>query len=83
VPLIEETVGSDRLDSLGAQGGDEAETRVTPVAPASTRLQVQSPARSTEGSKPQLNWTNTEGQLNEVAAGRVAVVLPPAHSRQE
>jgi nucleotide-binding universal stress UspA family protein len=83
VPLIEETVGSDRLDSSGAQGSDEAETRVTPVAPASTRLQVQSPARSTEGSKPQLNWTNTEGQLNEVAAGRVAVVLPPAHSRQE
>jgi nucleotide-binding universal stress UspA family protein len=83
VPLIEETVGSDRLDSLGAQGGDEAETRVTPVAPASTRPQVQSPARSTEESKPQLNWTNAEGQLNEVAAGRVAVVPPPAHSRQE
>jgi len=83
VPLIEETVGSDRLDSLGAQGGDEAETRVTPVAPASTRPQVQSPARSTEESKPQLNWTNAEGQLNEVAAGRVVVVPPPAHSRQE
>jgi nucleotide-binding universal stress UspA family protein len=83
VPLIEETVGSDRLDSLGAQGGDEAETRVAPVAPASSRPQVQSPARSTEESKPQLNWTNAEGQLNEVAAGRVAVVPPPAHSRQE
>ena len=35
VPLIEETVGSDRLDSSGAQGGDEAETRVTAMAPAS------------------------------------------------
>ena len=33
--------------------------------------------------KPQLNWTNAEGQLNEVAAGRVVVVPPPAHSRQE
>jgi len=83
VPLIEETVGSDRLDSSGAQGGDAAETRVTAGAPASTRPQAQSPVRSTEESKPQLNWTNAEGQLNEVAAGRVAVVPPPAHSRQE
>ena len=83
VPLIEETVGSDRLESSGAQGGDEAETRVTAGAPASTRPQVQSPVRSTEESKPQLNWTNAEGQLNEVAAGRVAVVPPPVHSRQE
>ena len=82
-PLIEETVGSDRLDGSGAQASDEAETRVTPVAPASTRPQVQSPVRSTEESKPQLNWTNAEGQLNEVAAGRVVVVPPPAHSRQE
>ena len=83
VPLIEETVGSDRLASSGAQGGDEAETRVTAVAPASTHPQAQSPVRSAEESKPQLNWTNTEGQLNEVAAGHVAVVPPPAHSRQE
>src|SRR5918912_238346 len=43
VPLIEETVGSDRLDGSGAQGGDEAEARVTAVAPASTRPQGQSP----------------------------------------
>ncbi len=83
VPLIEETVGSDRLASPGAQDGDEAETRVTAVAPASTSPQVQSPVRHTEESKPQLNWTNVDGQLNEVAAGRVAVVPPPAHSRQE
>jgi nucleotide-binding universal stress UspA family protein len=83
LPLIEETVGSDRLDSSGAQGGDEAAPRVTAVAPASTRPQVQSPVRSTEESKPELNWTNAEGQLNEVAAGRVTVVPPPAHSRQE
>jgi nucleotide-binding universal stress UspA family protein len=83
VPLIEETVGSDRLANSGAQGGDEAETRVTAVAPASAYPQAQFPVRSTEESKPQLNWTNTEGQLNEVAAGRVTVVPPPAHSRQE
>jgi hypothetical protein len=83
VPLIEETVGSDRLDSSGAQDGDGAKTRVTAVAPASPHPQVQSPVRSTEESKPQLNWTNAEGQLNEVAAGRVAVVPPPVHSRQE
>jgi predicted Zn-ribbon and HTH transcriptional regulator len=83
VPLIEETVGSDRLASPGIQGSDEAETRVTPVAPASTHSQVQSPVRSAEESRPQLNWTNAAGQLNEVAAGRVAVVPPPAHSRPE
>jgi len=83
VPLIEETVGSDRLASPGAQGGDEAATRVTAVAPASPSPQGQSPVRHTEESKPQLNWTNVDGQLNEVAAGRVAVVPPPAHSRPE
>jgi hypothetical protein len=83
VPLIEETVGSDRLEGAGAQGGDEAERRITPVTPASTHPQVQSSVRHTEESKPQLNWTNVDGQLNEVAAGRVAVVPPPAHSRQE
>ena len=82
-PLIEETVGSDRLASPGAQDDDEAATRVTAVAPTSTSPQVQSPVRHTEKSKPQLNWTNVDGQLNEVAAGRVAVVPPPAHSRQE
>src|SRR4029450_1568817 len=38
LPLIEETVGSDRLDSLGAQGGDEAAPRVTAVAPARTQI---------------------------------------------
>jgi nucleotide-binding universal stress UspA family protein len=83
VPLIEETVGSDRLDGSGAQGGDEAETRVTAGVPVSTSPQVQWPVRSTDESKPQLNWTNAEGQLNEVAAGRVTVVPPPVHSRQE
>ena len=65
------------------RSSDEAETRVTAVAPASPLPQVQSPVRSTEESKPQLNWTNAEGQLNEVAAGRVTVVPPPVHSRQE
>ena len=83
VPLIEETVGSDRLASPGAQDGDAAATRVTAVAPASPSPQVPSPVRSTVETKPQLNWTNADGQLNEVAAGRVAVVPPPAHSRQE
>ena len=83
VPLIEETVGSDRLESSGAQESDEAATRLTAVAPASPLPQAQPPVRSTEESKPQLNWTNAEGQLNEVAAGRVAVVPPPVHSRQE
>ena len=83
VPLIEETVGSDRLDSPGAPGGDEAETRVTAGAPANTHPEVLSPVRNTEESKPQFNWTNADGQLNEIAAGRVSVVPPPVHSRQE
>jgi nucleotide-binding universal stress UspA family protein len=83
VPLIEETVGSDRLEGPGAQGDDAPETRVTAEVPASTSPQVQLPVWSTDESKPPLNWTNAEGQLNEVAAGRVAVVPPPVHSRQE
>jgi hypothetical protein len=82
VPLIAETVGSDRLDGSGTWGSAEDEAQVTAVAPVSTSTKVPSHVRSAEGSKPQLNWTNTEGQLNEVAAGRVAVV-PPTHSRQE
>jgi nucleotide-binding universal stress UspA family protein len=83
VPLIEETVGSDRLDGSGTRGSAEDEAQVTAGAPVSTRPEVPSPARRAEESKPQLNWTNAEGQLNEVAAGRVAVVPPPMHSRQE
>jgi nucleotide-binding universal stress UspA family protein len=83
LPLIEETVGSDRLDGSGAQGGDETETHVTAEAPASPHPQGYSPVRSAEESKLQLNWTNAAGQLNEVAAGRVTVVSPAVHSRQE
>jgi nucleotide-binding universal stress UspA family protein/predicted Zn-ribbon and HTH transcriptional regulator len=83
VPLIEETVGSDRLDGSGTRGSAEDEAQGMAGAPVSTRPEVPSPARSAEESKPQLNWTNAEGQLNEVAAGRVTVVPPPTHSRQE
>jgi predicted Zn-ribbon and HTH transcriptional regulator len=82
VPLIEETVGSDRLEGAGTRGSAEDEVRVMAGAPVSTSPEMPSPVRSAEESKPQLNWTNAEGQLNEVAAGRVAVVSPPAHSRQ-
>jgi hypothetical protein len=83
VPLIEETVGSDRLDGSGAQEGNETERRVTAGVPASTSHQNPLSVRSTDESKPQLNWTNAEGQLNEVAAGRVTVVPPSVHSHQE
>ena len=83
VPLIEETVGSDRLDGSGTRGSAENEAPVTAGAPVSTRPEAPSPVSSAQESKPQLNWINAEGQLNEVAAGRVAVVPPPAHSRQE
>jgi nucleotide-binding universal stress UspA family protein/predicted Zn-ribbon and HTH transcriptional regulator len=83
VPLIEETVGSDRLDGSGTRGSAEDEAQVRAVAPVSTSPKVPSQVRRAEESKPQLNWTNAEGQLNEVAAGRVTVVPPPTHSRQE
>jgi nucleotide-binding universal stress UspA family protein/predicted Zn-ribbon and HTH transcriptional regulator len=83
MPIIEETVGSDQLDGSGIRGSAENETPVTAGAPVSTRPEAPSPVSSAQESKPQLNWINAEGQLNEVAAGRVAVVSPPAHSRQE
>lgn len=83
VPLIEETVGSDRLDGSDTRGSAEDKAQVTAVAPVSTSPKVPFHVRSAEESKPQLNWTNAEGQLNEVAAGRVAVIPPSTHSRQE
>jgi nucleotide-binding universal stress UspA family protein len=83
MPIIEETVGSDQLDGSGIRGSAENETPVTAGAPVSTRPEAPSPVSTAQESKPQLNWINAEGQLNEVAAGRVAVVPPPAHSRQE
>jgi hypothetical protein len=90
VPLIEETVGSDRLEGSEAQESAPDEASVTALTPASPRSQPQSPVSSAEvprplpeTSQPHLNWTNTEGQLNEVAAGRVVVVPPSVHNRQE
>ena len=90
VPLIEETVGSDRLEGSGTRESAADEAMGTALTPASPRSQEQSPVSSAEmprplpeTSQPHLNWTNAEGQLNEVAAGRVVVVPPPVHSRQE
>jgi len=92
VPLIEETVGSDRLEASGAPGGAEENALAEVVAPVSAQPQALQPVVPSEEprrpqpqdtSKPQLNWTDADGHLNEVAAGRVVVLPPPAHSRQE
>jgi len=90
VPLIEETVGSDRLEGSGIRESAADEVPGTALTPASPRSQEQAPVSSAEmlrplpeTAQPHLNWTNAAGQLNEVAAGRVVVVPPPAHSRQE
>jgi len=61
------------------------------VTPVSTQPQaLPSGMRSEEprrpqpqDTKPQLNWTDADGHLNEVSAGRVVVLPPPTHSRQE
>lgn len=87
VPLIEETVGSDRLDAIRIPDSSEEEARSEVVAPLRPQpfampdtASRPSPLHETQ---PQLNWTDADGQLNEVAAGRVVVVPPPAHSRPE
>jgi len=91
LPLIEETVGSDCLEVPGVQGEADADALEAVVAPMSPQPQALQPVMRSEESprpplqdtKPQLNWTDAEGHLNEVAAGRVVVFSPPAHNRQE
>lgn len=78
LPLIDETVGSDRLETVRPAEAPETETTLAvrvPVVASSGRSQPQDvPAH--------LNWTNADGQLNEVAAGRVVVTAPAVHSRE-
>ncbi len=81
LPLIEETVGSDRLDAVGSPD-DAAAEELVEARPTVRVLTPVHPGRSQpQEVQPHLNWTGADGQLNEVAAGRV-VVAPTLHSRE-
>ena len=91
VPLIDETVGSDRLDASGAAHipGDEALERAAApsqhvVSERAAKLDELKRTTKMAPSQPHLNWGDAEtGNLNEIAAGRVAVVPPEVHGVQE
>ncbi len=91
LPLIEETVGSDRLAASGVQGGENEDALDAVVTPVRTQPQALQPVMRSEEprrpqspeTKPQLNWTDADGHLNEVSAGRVVVLPPPTQSHQE
>lgn len=90
LPLIEETVGSDRLEATSSLLHDDAETPAevgaaqTPQANARPS-RPETPLRTHQDSPTgaHLNWTSSAGMLNEVAAGRVVVAPPSVHSVQE
>lgn len=90
MPLIEETVGSDRLDAMPLAQDDqddlvsEASVVQKPQAEAtSPRLEMPLRTKQDSPTGAHLNWTSPDGMLNEVAAGRVVVSSPPLHSVQE
>ena len=91
VPLVEETVGSDRLDaSRGSQEADgevfESVAAASPntVSEHSTKLDELKRTTKMAPSQSHLNWVDAEtGGLNEVAAGRVAVIQPLVHGVQD
>ena len=83
LPMIDETVGSDHLETNGAREpiaavpSDDNGTR--PVPRPSEPLRTQ-PAVS---DNPTLNWGDGDGNLNEVGAGRVMVTTLPAHGEED
>jgi len=91
VPLIDETVGSERLDAAALPPGEDEETlaEIAPVVgtqpPLPSAAQSALPQRTQQDSptRPDLNWTSPDGHLNEVAPGRVLTVPPPAHGSPE
>jgi rubrerythrin len=91
VPLIEETVGSDRLDALrGVQEVNSVlpESLGAPsshiVSERSVTLDELKRTTRMAPSQPHLNWVDAEsGGLNEIAAGRVVVVPPTSHGLQD
>src|SRR5262249_33733404 len=90
LPLIDETVGSERLDASPRQPEDhgtallEVESaRAQPAPPPVSRPELPQREHQDSPVNPHLNWTSPDGHLNEVAAGRVAVVPPAVHGSQE
>src|SRR5256712_6206871 len=61
VPLIEETVGSDRLDASGVQGGENEDALDAVVTPVRTQPQALQPVmRSEEPRRPQSQETKPQ-----------------------
>ncbi|MDE0207452.1 MAG: PCP reductase family protein, partial [Candidatus Tectomicrobia bacterium] len=83
LPMINETVGSDRLETNGAGEPVAAVTSdgngTRPVPRPSEPLRTQ-PGVS---DNPTLNWGDGDGNLNEVGAGRVMVTTLPAHGEED
>ena len=83
LPMIDETVGSDRLD---ANGADEPAATV-PSDGTGTRPvpRPSEPLRTQPGvsDNPTLNWGDGDGNLNEVGAGRVMVTALPTHGEED
>jgi len=91
LPLIDETVGSERLEASARQPGEpeealvEAASAVSAPQPRPPVSRSELPQRTQQDSptKPHLNWTSPDGNLNEVAAGRVVVLPPSVHGSPE
>ena len=78
--MIDETVGSDRLDANGSAELAQAEGNGhRPVPRPSQPLRTQ-PGVS---DNPTLNWGDGDGNLNEIGAGRVVVTSLPVHGEED
>jgi nucleotide-binding universal stress UspA family protein/predicted Zn-ribbon and HTH transcriptional regulator len=85
MPLIEDTVGSERLARSEVSADHESEAGAEVPASTATQRVVSHPTRTqpSVSSNPHLNWTSDTGNLNEIMPGRVVVLAPPGHSATE
>ena len=85
MPLIEDTVGSERLARSEVSADHESEAGAEVPAATATQRVVSRPTRTqpSVSSNPHLNWTSDTGNLNEIMPGRVVVLAPPGHSATE
>jgi hypothetical protein len=85
MPLIEDTVGSERLAKSQGPADHEHEAGAEVSASTATQRVVSRPTRTqpSVSSNPHLNWTSDTGNLNEIMPGRVVVLAPPGHSAPE
>ena len=85
MPLIEDTVGSERLARSEVSADHESEAGAEVPAATATQRVVSRPTRTQPSvlSNPHLNWTSDTGNLNEIMPGRVVVLAPPGHSAPE